>query len=77
MIVDDNNYHTRSMTMGVKLLKFYDLIKAEGGFPMQMRLAMKTGMAAPVAGTTPDSPENIQKFKAAFKEIAGKDAPII
>ncbi len=27
--------------MGVKLLKFYDLIKAEGGFPMQMRLAMK------------------------------------
>jgi hypothetical protein len=62
--------------MGQKLMKFYDLAKAEGGFPMQMRLAMKTGMASPVAEKAPDSPENIQKFKVAFKEITGKDAPI-
>ena len=58
------------------MLKFYDLVKAEGGITMQMRMAMKTGIAAPSAETAPDSPENIQKFKAAFKEITGKDAPI-
>lgn len=41
-----------------------------------MRLAMKTGMAAPHAEKAPDSPENIAKFKAAFKDITGKDAPV-
>ena len=63
--------------MGQKLLKFYELVKIEGGFPLQMRLAMKTGIASPNAGAAPDSPENIQKFKAVFKEITGKDAPVI
>jgi len=28
------------------------------------------------AGDAPDSPENIRKFQAAFKEITGKNAPI-
>ena len=63
--------------MGQKLLKFYDAIKNEGGFPAQMRLAMKTGMASPKAAAEPDSPDNVQKFKTAYKEITGKDAPII
>ena len=62
--------------MGQKLLKFYELIKADGGMQSQMRLAMKTGLASTKADAEPDSPENIAKFKAAFKEITGKDAPI-
>jgi hypothetical protein len=62
--------------MGQKLLKFYELAKANGGLPVQMRLAIKTGMAAPLAESSPDSPENINKFRVAFKEITGKDAPI-
>jgi len=62
--------------MGQKLTKFYDLMKAEQGLQGQMRLAMKTSCASPKAATEPDSPENIAKFKAAFKEITGKDAPI-
>lgn len=62
--------------MAQKLLEFYELAKAEGGYTMKMRLAMKTGIASPSAEKAPDSPENILKFKAAFKEIAGKDAPI-
>lgn len=62
--------------MAQKLLKIYELIKAEGGGTLQMRLAMKTGMAAPHAEKAPDSPENIAKFKAAFKDITGKDAPV-
>lgn len=62
--------------MGQKLAQFYDLIKNEGGALFQMRLAMKTGMPAPAAQKAPDSPENIAKFKASFKEITGKEAPI-
>jgi len=62
--------------MGQKLLRFYELAKAEGGLQVQMRLAMKTGMASTKAGDAPDSPENIQKFKAAFREITGKASPI-
>lgn len=62
--------------MGQKLLKFYELVTAEGGMPLKMRLAMKTGIASNVADKAPDSPENIAKFKAVFKEITGKDAPI-
>jgi len=62
--------------MGAKLLKYYDAIKNEAGFQAQMRLAMKTGAASPKAAVLPDSPENLQKFKAAYKEITGKDITI-
>ncbi len=62
--------------MAQKLTQFYELIKAHGGMQSQMRLAMKTGLANTKAAAEPDSPENLAKFKAAFKEITGKDAPI-
>ena len=62
--------------MGQKLTAVYDAIKAEGGMQLQMRLAMMTGLASAKAAEAPDSPENIEKFKAAFKEITGKDAPV-
>jgi hypothetical protein len=62
--------------MGQKLAHFYELIKAQGGIQGQMRLAMKTGLPSTKAAAEPDSPQNIAKFKAAFKEITGKDAPI-
>jgi len=62
--------------MGQKLSRFYELIKAEQGLQGQMRLAMKTGLAAPKAAAEADSPENIAKFKTAYKEITGKDASI-
>ena len=62
--------------MGQKLLKFYELIKSEGGVQAQMRLSMKTAVSSAKAGEAPDSPENIRKFQAAFKDITGKSAPI-
>jgi hypothetical protein len=62
--------------MGQKLIKFYELAKAEGGAMAQMRLAMKTNLPSTKAGEAPDSPENIATFKAAYKEVLGKDAPI-
>ena len=62
--------------MGQKLLKYYDAIKVEGGFQAQMRLAMRTGASSTKAAELPDSPDILQKFKDAFKEITGKDANI-
>jgi len=62
--------------MGQKLVKFYELLQAEGGIQSRMRLAMMTNIPSPKAMTEPDSPENIAKFKVAFKGITGKDASI-
>jgi hypothetical protein len=63
--------------MGKKLMKFYELIKLEAGIQGQMRMAMKTALSSIQAEKAPDSPENIQKFKSVYKELTGKDAPII
>jgi hypothetical protein len=62
--------------MGQKLFAFFDAITKEGGVQCQVRLAMKTCMSGEKAKTEPDSPENIQKFKDAYKAITGKDAPV-
>ncbi|MGB9030573.1 MAG: hypothetical protein WCC27_10680 [Acidobacteriaceae bacterium] len=40
-----------------------------------MRLIMATGVAAMIAGSVEDTPAFLAKFKAAYKEITGKDAP--
>ncbi len=63
--------------MGDKLLKLYDYAGKTGGLPMKMRLAVATGIPSPKAGETPDTPENIAKFRAAIKQITGKEAPPI
>lgn len=59
--------------MGARLIKAFEAAKQAGGLQMQMRLAMKSGMSSDKAASTPDSPENIQKVEAAFKEVTGKD----
>lgn len=58
--------------MGAKLQKAFAMAKDAGGLPVQMRLAMKSGMSSDKAASLPDSPENIQKMEAAFKEVTGK-----
>jgi hypothetical protein len=61
--------------MGAKLAQYYDLVKQRGGGAAQMRLAMKTAMALQKAETEPDSPELLDKFYNAAKEIVGADIP--
>jgi hypothetical protein len=63
--------------MGDKLLKYYEFIKANGGPPERMRVAMITGITSISAKSVPDSPENIEKFKGAIKEVLGKIAPAV
>ncbi len=61
--------------MGVALQKFYDFVGREGGTVLRMRLAMKTGLSSEKAATTPDTPELIEKFRQAVREITGKEPP--
>jgi len=62
--------------MGQILTKCYEFVKQNGGVAAQMRVAMKTCISSDKAAITPDSPDNIAKFKAAIKEVTGKDAPV-
>ena len=62
--------------MAQKLLAIYASAKEAGGLTAQMRLAMLTSMSAQKAETEPDSPENLAKFAAAYKEITNKECPI-
>jgi hypothetical protein len=61
--------------MAQKLLQYYEFVKKEAGFEGQMRLALKTTISSVKAATEPDSPENIAKFRAAAKEVTGKEPP--
>ena len=62
--------------MGQILVKIYDIIGKDGGLPAQMRLAMKTGISSKDAPAKSDTAELVEKFKAAYKEITGKDVAV-
>ena len=62
--------------MGDVLMKIYKAADEIGGVQMKTRLALKTCIPSAAAASLPDSPEYVEKLKAAFKEIAGKDAPV-
>lgn len=61
--------------MGARLGKMYEWVGQQGGITAQMRLAMKTLLSQDKATAAPDTPEMIEKFKAAIKEIVGKEPP--
>jgi hypothetical protein len=61
--------------MAAKLVKYYEMVLAEGGVNAKMRMAMLTVVPSNIAGTLPDTPETVEKFKRAYKEITGKEAP--
>jgi hypothetical protein len=61
--------------MGQKLLQLYDFVGKQGGLPAQMRVAMKTLLPSNKAAAAADTPEMIAKFRAAIREVTGKEAP--
>ncbi|MBI5512032.1 MAG: hypothetical protein HY903_25010 [Deltaproteobacteria bacterium] len=61
--------------MGEKLMKYYKFVDEKGGMQAKMRLAMRTAMPSHLAKDAPDSPENLQKFFDAAREILGADVP--
>lgn len=61
--------------MAEKLLKYYKHISDVQGLPGKIELAKITKISSSVAANLPDSPENIEAFKKAIKEITGQPAP--
>ena len=59
--------------MGAKLEKAYQIAKDKAGAQGRMRLAILTKVPSNKAGSEPDSPDNIQKFEQALKEITGEN----
>lgn len=62
--------------MGQKLIHYYDYVGKLGGFPMQMKLAISTGLTTAKAYSVPDSIENLEKCRKAVRKITGKDAQL-
>lgn len=57
--------------MGQKLVKYYEYIEAQRGRDGKVALAKLTKVASIVAGGQPDSPELLQRFREAIREITG------
>jgi len=55
--------------MADKLLKYYEEASKIGGLKARMRLAVLTNIPSSKAPNEPDSPENIQKFETAMREL--------
>jgi hypothetical protein len=60
--------------MAEKLVKYFELANQHGGLPIKMRLAMKTAVSAQQAVQLPDSPELLERFYQAAREILGANA---
>ena len=56
--------------MGKLLERYYELVKKKGGALAQYRLAILTQVPARDARKVPDTPENIEKFRHALKELS-------
>ena len=61
--------------MAERLLKYYNYMAEINGLKGKMDLAMITKMPSQKAALEPDTPELIEAFKAAIKQLTGKPAP--
>jgi hypothetical protein len=61
--------------MGQILLRYYKYIEENEGIFGKIRLAQLTHIPSSRAATEVDTPEIIERFKNAIKEITGKPAP--
>lgn len=55
--------------MAERLKRYYQFAYEKGGMAMQIKLAMRTGMAQPIAEKAADSPENLERFEKALTEL--------
>ena len=61
--------------MATKLMQYYQYVSDQAGAMGRTQLAMKTKVPSTKAAMEPDTPEVIQKFMVAVREITGKPAP--
>ncbi|MBI5511820.1 MAG: hypothetical protein HY903_23945 [Deltaproteobacteria bacterium] len=63
--------------MGKQLSALYDFVEDEKGLLGKMDLATRTKIPSSKAAATPDTPETVQRFIAAVREITGKVPPAV
>lgn len=61
--------------MGEQLVRFYQLVNQSKGLQGKTRFAMETKIPSTRAALVPDSPENIELFRAAYEKVVGAPAP--
>lgn len=61
--------------MADRLMRYYQYISEQAGLNGKVQLAQMTKIPSNRAAMEADSPDAIQKFQAAIKEITGKPAP--
>ena len=59
--------------MAERLVKYYDFTQNKAGIVGRMRLALKVRMTSQQAKEEPDSPDLLQKIKAAVREVTGEE----
>ncbi len=62
--------------MGSKLVQYFEFAKQKGGMLLQVKLALKTGIAQPTAAREQDSLANMNLFYKALKELLHDDPSI-
>lgn len=62
--------------MGEKLIRAFEMAKASGGAPAEMRLAMKSGISREKAASEADSPDKITKLELTLEGIIGKSVKL-
>jgi len=61
--------------MAEQLMKYYQFVGDQAGLSGKVKLAQLTRVPSAKAALEPENPEVIARFRAAIKEITGKDAP--
>jgi len=61
--------------MAMKLMQYYQYVSEQLGASGRVQLATKTKVPSTKAAMEPDTPELVQAFRTAVKELTGKDAP--
>ena len=59
--------------MGKQLAKIYDVVAEKSGLDARMRLSSETGISKRKAEEAEDSPELLEKVKAAASQLIGTD----
>jgi GAF domain-containing protein len=65
----------RSEEMAERLIYFYERANQLGGLMARMRLAILTDLPSTQAALSPDSPDLLQRFEAAFQAVQAEFAP--
>ncbi len=61
--------------MGQKLMAWYNFVEALAGREGKMKLAKLTCVPSVIAMGKPDDKETLDRFRAAVRQITGRDPP--